>query len=281
MANQNNDGTSGLIQQFSNQDLGATPRANANRTPSPAAGMARPRTAGEARQAQNPYQSHLAPPMPRPAPKPEEEEQPNPRRYTDNVVKRGTAAKQLVNSFFQENIERARDRNSRAKDLEALVKNPSVSDIEKQKEMNTLAQKEARFLRFIRTREVPSNFSTIKVIGKGAFGEVKLVQRKTDGKIYALKSLIKSEMFKKDQLAHVRAERDILADSKDNPWLVKLHASFQDNTYLYMLMEFLPGGDLMTMLIKYEIFSEDITRFYMAEIVMAIEAVHKLGFLHR
>lgn len=144
-----------------------------------------------------------------------------------------------------------------------------------------MAKKEANFLRFIRTRETPSNFQTIKIIGKGAFGEVKLVQRKTDGKIYALKSLIKTEMFKKDQLAHVRAERDILADSKDNPWLVKLHASFQDKAYLYLLMEFLPGGDLMTMLIKYEIFSEDITRFYMAELVMAIEAVHKLGFLHR
>ncbi|KIW52175.1 hypothetical protein PV05_07836 [Exophiala xenobiotica] len=280
MVNNNNDGTSGLIQQFSNQDLSATPRStNINRTPSPA--TSRPRTAGDARQAQNPYQSHLAPPMPRPSPKPEEEEQPNPRKYSDNIVKRGTAAKQLVNSFFQENIERARDRNSRAKELDAILKNPSISDIEKQKEINILAQKEARFLRFIRTRETPQNFSTIKVIGKGAFGEVRLVQRKTDGKIYALKSLIKSEMFKKDQLAHVRAERDILADSKDNPWLVKLHASFQDSAFLYMLMEFLPGGDLMTMLIKYEIFSEDITRFYMAEIVMAIEAVHKLGFLHR
>ncbi|KIV79973.1 hypothetical protein PV11_07511 [Exophiala sideris] len=278
--NNHNDATSGLIQQFSNQDLSATPRsANVNRAPSPA--QPRPRTAGEGRQTQTPYQSHLAPPVPRPSTKPEEEEQPNPRKYSDNVVKRGTAAKQLVNAFFQENIERARDRNSRAKELDAILKNPNVSDIEKQKEINVLAQKEARFLRFIRTRETPQNFNTIKVIGKGAFGEVRLVQRKTDGKIYALKSLIKSEMFKKDQLAHVRAERDILADSKDNPWLVKLHASFQDSAFLYMLMEFLPGGDLMTMLIKYEIFSEDITRFYMAEIVMAIEAVHKLGFLHR
>lgn len=86
--------------------------------------------------------------------------------------------------------------------------------------------------------------------------------------------------FKKDQLAHVRSERDILAES-DSPWVVKLHTTFQDNTFLYMLMEFLPGGDLMTMLIKYEIFTEDITRFYMAEIVLAIEAVHKLGFIHR
>jgi protein-serine/threonine kinase len=89
-----------------------------------------------------------------------------------------------------------------------------------------------------------------------------------------------THQFKKDQLAHVRSERDILAES-DSPWVVKLHTTFQDNTFLYMLMEFLPGGDLMTMLIKYEIFTEDITRFYMAEITLAIEAVHKLGFIHR
>lgn len=265
-------GQNDLAQRFESQ-------ATLNRTPSPA-NLQRPRTAGNERP--HGYQSHLAPPVPRPAPtKPDEDERPNPSKYSENVIKRGTAAKQLVLSFFQENIERARDRNARAKELDSILQDPSIPDIQKQKEIHTLAQKEARFLRFIRTRESPQNFQTIKIIGKGAFGEVKLVQRKTDGKIYALKSLIKSEMFKKDQLAHVRAERDILAESKENPWLVKLHASFQDNAYLYMLMEFLPGGDLMTMLIKYEIFSEDITRFYMAEIVMAIEAVHKLGFLHR
>ena len=139
---------------------------------------------------------------------------------------------------------------------------------------------EAQYLRFLRTKETNQNFSTMKVIGKGAFGEVKLVQRKSDGKIYAMKSLVKTEMFKKDQLAHVRAERDILVES-DSPWVVKLYTTFQDSTFLYMLMEYLPGGDLMTMLIKYEIFSEDITRFYMAELVMAIEAVHKLGYVHR
>ncbi|KAJ0350017.1 hypothetical protein COL922a_014798, partial [Colletotrichum nupharicola] len=122
-----------------------------------------------------------------------------------------------------------------------MIREPSIPQDAKVKEAEMVGKKESTFLRFLRTRETPSNFQTIKIIGKGAFGEVKLVQRKTDGKIYALKSLIKSEMFKKDQLAHVRAERDILADSKDNPWLVKLHASFQDTAYLYLLMEFLPG----------------------------------------
>ena len=270
-----NDATNGMIQQFSNQDLGSA-RFPQSRTASPA--NSRPRTAGDARQQ---YANHLAPSMPPRNLRSEDEERPNPNRYSENILKRGTAAKQLVNNFFQENIERARDRNTRAKDLDAALADQNLAGAEKQQQLNELAQKEARFLRFIRTKESPNNFTTLKVIGKGAFGEVKLVQRKTDGKIYALKSLIKTEMFKKDQLAHVRAERDILADSKDNPWLVKLHASFQDSAFLYMLMEFLPGGDLMTMLIKYEIFSEDITRFYMAEIVMAIEAVHKLGFLHR
>ena len=82
------------------------------------------------------------------------------------------------------------------------------------------------------------------------------------------------------QLAHVRAERDVLAES-NSPWVVQLFYSFQDPSYLYLIMEFLPGGDLMTMLIKYDTFSEDVTRFYMAECVLAIEAVHNLGFIHR
>jgi protein-serine/threonine kinase len=82
------------------------------------------------------------------------------------------------------------------------------------------------------------------------------------------------------QLAHVRAERDVLAEST-SPWVVQLFYSFQDPLYLYLIMEFLPGGDLMTMLMKYDVFSEDVTRFYMAECILAIEAVHELGYIHR
>lgn len=82
------------------------------------------------------------------------------------------------------------------------------------------------------------------------------------------------------KLAHVRAERDVLAES-NSQWVVQLYFSFQDSAYLYLIMEFLPGGDLMSMLIKYDTFTEDVTRFYMAECVLAIEAVHNLGFIHR
>lgn len=117
------------------------------------------------------------------------------------------------------------------------------------------------------------------MIGRGAYGEVCLVQKKDNGKIYAMKKLLKAKMGVSD-LAHVKSERDVMADS-DSPWIVNLYYSFQDATNLYLIMEFLPGGDMMSMLIRYDVFSEDITRFYIAQLVCAIEAVHNMGFIHR
>lgn len=95
-----------------------------------------------------------------------------------------------------------------------------------------------------------------------------------------MKKLIKEEMLKKKQTVHVRQERDILAKS-DNPWIVKLHYSFQDDDYLFLCMEFLQGGDLMTWLINKEIFTEQQTRFYIAELVLAVESIHKMNYVHR
>ena len=71
-----------------------------------------------------------------------------------------------------------------------------LSDARKEQKKNNQRKQEANFLRFLRTTERTQNYQTLKIIGKGAFGEVKLVQRKQDGKIYALKSLIKSEMVR-------------------------------------------------------------------------------------
>jgi len=79
---------------------------------------------------------------------------------------------------------------------------------------------------------------------------------------------------------HIRAERDVLALS-DNQWVVKLHFSFQDDKNLYLVMEYLPGGDLMTILMKYDILTEEQTRFYIAETALAIWSVHQLNYVHR
>lgn len=83
----------------------------------------------------------------------------------------------------------------------------------------------------------------------------------------------------------MRSERDVLADNnnynKNNPWIVRLFYSFQDPTFLYLIMEYVPGGDMMTQLIKYDTFTEDQTRFYIAETVLAIDSIHKLHYIHR
>ncbi|KAK4508078.1 hypothetical protein PRZ48_001815 [Zasmidium cellare] len=278
-----NDVTNGLAHQFQHQNLGGnSPRSASpynSRQPSPA--NQRPRTAGATGYSHQNFLHAPMPPVPQAASVYDDEPPAkNSEKYSTAITERVKVQKMLTQEFFKENVERARARNERAKELDVIIAATDISDNRKEQKKNSMRKSEANFLRFLRTHERPQNYATLKIIGKGAFGEVRLVQRKHDGKIYALKSLIKQEMHKKDQLAHVRAERDILANA-DSPWLVKLHTSFQDSTFLYMLMEFLPGGDLMTMLIKYEIFSEDITRFYMAEITLAIEAVHKLGFIHR
>lgn len=198
-----------------------------------------------------------------------------------NTLDAAMGAKLKLEHFYKVAVEQAIERSGRRVELEKrLTADSSLSDDRKARQLASLGRRESGFLRLRRTRLGLDDFRTVKVIGKGAFGEVRLVQKVDTGKIYAMKTLRKSEMFKKDQLAHVRAERDVLAES-NSPWVVQLFYSFQDSAYLYLLMEFLPGGDLMTMLIKYDTFSEDVTRFYMAECVLALEGIHKLGFIHR
>ncbi|GIY06150.1 hypothetical protein CEXT_59691 [Caerostris extrusa] len=95
-----------------------------------------------------------------------------------------------------------------------------------------------------------------------------------------MKILRKADMLEKEQVAHVRAERDVLVEA-DHQWVVKMYYSFQDAMNLYLIMEFLPGGDLMTLLMKKDTLSEDCTQFYIAETALAIDSIHKLGFIHR
>lgn len=103
--------------------------------------------------------------------------------------------------------------------------------------------------------------------------------RKTDAnQLYAMKTLRKTDILKRNQFAHVKAERDILAEA-DNEWVVKLYYSFQDEKNLYLVMDYIPGGDLMALLIKKGYFEEEFAKFYIAELVLAIESVHALRFV--
>merc|ERR1719273_430521 len=90
----------------------------------------------------------------------------------------------------------------------------------------------------------------------------------------------KKKMTKKKQQNHVRTERDLMVNV-DHWLLVRLFWSFQDDMYLYLVMEYCPGGDLMKILIKEDILSEPVTRFYMAECAAAIFHLHELDYVHR
>lgn len=100
------------------------------------------------------------------------------------------------------------------------------------------------------------------------------------GELVAIKKMKKRDMIKKNEIEHIRAERSVLSKSS-NKWIIDLKCSFQDDEFLYLVMEFLPGGDLMNMLIKKDIFSLEEARFYIAETIMAINYIHSLGYVHR
>ncbi|KOX77813.1 Serine/threonine-protein kinase tricorner [Melipona quadrifasciata] len=127
---------------------------------------------------------------------------------------------------------------------------------------------------------LPSFCSSSTEIYHTFFILVRLVQKKDTGHVYAMKILRKADMLEKEQVAHVRAERDVLVEA-DHQWVVKMYYSFQDPINLYLIMEFLPGGDMMTLLMKKDTLSEECTQFYISETALAIDSIHKLGFIHR
>ncbi|XP_051511336.1 rho-associated protein kinase 2-like isoform X2 [Myxocyprinus asiaticus] len=123
------------------------------------------------------------------------------------------------------------------------------------------------------------DFDRVRLIGRGAFGAVQLVRHKASQQVYAMKQLSKFEMVKRSDSAFFWEERDIMAFSK-SPWIVQLCCAFQDEKHLYLVMEFMPGGDLVTLTSNYDI-PEEWARFYTAEVVLALDAIHSLGFIHR
>ncbi|CAJ1077842.1 serine/threonine-protein kinase MRCK beta isoform X2 [Xyrichtys novacula] len=125
------------------------------------------------------------------------------------------------------------------------------------------------------------DFEMLKVIGRGAFGEVAVVKMKQTERVYAMKILNKWEMLKRAETACFREERDVLVKG-DSQWITTLHYAFQDDNYLYLVMDYYVGGDLLTLLSKFEDrLPEDMSKFYVAEMVLAIHSIHQQNYVHR
>ncbi|XP_072424654.1 serine/threonine-protein kinase MRCK beta isoform X1 [Chiloscyllium punctatum] len=125
------------------------------------------------------------------------------------------------------------------------------------------------------------DFEMLKVIGRGAFGEVAVVKMKNTERVYAMKILNKWEMLKRAETACFREERNVLVNG-DCQWITTLHYAFQDENYLYLVMDYYVGGDLLTLLSKFEDrLPEEMSKFYIAEMVLAIDSIHQLHYVHR
>ncbi|WVY98612.1 hypothetical protein V8G54_030763 [Vigna mungo] len=198
-----------------------------------------------------------------------------------NVTKQKVAAaKQYIENHYKKQMKDLQERRERRNMLEKKLADAEVSEEEQNNLLKYFEKKEREYMRLKRHKMGADDFEPLTMIGKGAFGEVRVCREKATGHVYAMKKLKKSEMLRRGQVEHVKAERNLLAEVDSN-CIVKLYCSFQDEEFLYLIMEYLPGGDMMTLLMRKDILTEDEARFYVGETVLAIESIHKHNYIHR
>ncbi|XP_057267473.1 citron Rho-interacting kinase isoform X2 [Pezoporus wallicus] len=125
------------------------------------------------------------------------------------------------------------------------------------------------------------DFEVKSVVGCGHFADVKVVREKATGDVYAMKVMSKESLLAQEHMSFFEEERSILSQST-SPWIPQLQYAFQDKKNLYLVMEYQPGGDLLSLLNRYEDqLDESMVQFYLAELVLAIHSVHQMGYVHR
>ncbi|KAL8161781.1 hypothetical protein V2J09_013270 [Rumex salicifolius] len=124
------------------------------------------------------------------------------------------------------------------------------------------------------------DFEIIKPISRGAFGRVFLARKRATGDLFAIKVLKKADMIRKNAVESILAERNILITTR-NPFVVRFFYSFTCKENLYLVMEYLNGGDLYSLIKNLGCLDEDMARVYIAEVVLALEYVHSLNVIHR
>ncbi|KAL1893475.1 hypothetical protein Cpir12675_004083 [Ceratocystis pirilliformis] len=153
------------------------------------------------------------------------------------------------------------------------------------RETRFLKARSSKATRGLAISPVIDDYEQIRILGKGSFGVVKLVREKGPlghrNQVYAMKVIRKANMLVYGQEGNLRAERDLLIAAQASNWIVPLVASFQDASNLYLVMEYMSGGDFLGLLERVGSLSEPTTRFYIAEMIVCIEEAHKLKCIHR
>lgn len=199
---------------------------------------------------------------------------------SEAALKKAAVAKAYIENLHRGRDQKASERKERRQLLEREMEHKNIGDEQRREYLNKLEARERNYTRLQRQRMTCDDFELLTIIGRGAFGEVRVCRERSTGKICAMKKLKKSEMVRRGQIDHVKAERNVLTQVH-NPYIVKLLYSFQDTEWLYLIMDYLPGGDVMTLLMRKDILSEEMTRFYIAETVLALESIHSRNYIHR
>ncbi|KAK8027355.1 hypothetical protein PG991_004411 [Apiospora marii] len=223
------------------------------------------------------------------------------------TVEKASAAKIYLETYFNETLVRNSPRSLRLQLLEADLwsRREELSPPEKNYRHRLFYKQETDHLRETRVlkakstgvmrglhNELADNYDVVKILGKGSFGVVRLVKEKTGNgftnqtpadkkSVYAMKVIRKSAMLRTSQEGHLRAERDFLVSSEGSRWIVPLISSFQDTANLYLVMEYMPGGDFLGLLIRENVLSEPVAKFFIAEMILCIEEAHSLSWIHR
>eukprot|EP00126_Sphaerothecum_destruens_P001258 Sdes_comp13713_c0_seq1m3281 len=131
-------------------------------------------------------------------------------------------------------------------------------------------------------------YNEVKIIAKTSVSTILLVQDARTGAPFAMKKMAKSKLLRSCQKVNFRTELDILIKAASSPFhhqkrasgIAALHCAYQDNSFIYLIMDFYPGGDLLGLLSKLETFTEDMSKHYLAEIICSVDVIHRLGYAH-
>ena len=175
----------------------------------------------------------------------------------------------IAKEYIERKYNLKNSKSNEINDIIAKINTLEISDDEKLKMLSELRQIESEELRKNRKKQTIRDYESIKIIGRGAFGEVHVCRVIKTGEIVAIKKIKKEVLIKKNQIIHIRNEQLFMSKVK-SPWIVELKASFQEDDFLYLVMEFLPGGDFMNLLIEKDKLTEEEAKFYTAELILAV-----------
>ena len=198
------------------------------------------------------------------------------KKISQSTYDKVIIAKQIIEQKYNmKNI-----KNTEMNQIFSKIDSLNISQSQKEQIKQEIHSQESAKYRKLREKQSIRDYTSLAIIGRGAFGEVHVCREKKTGQIVAVKKIRKDVLKIKNQVIHVRNEQLFMSKVK-SPWIVELKASFQEDDYLYLVMEYLPGGDFMNLLIKKDILTEDEAKFYTAELILAIENIHKLDCIHR